>query len=649
MKSIAITIISIWVIGVFFLANAGDKYSLVSIGVGDTGTRHKIALCGAPLEDGRQVGKDKLEIPLTDNEISCLQQKGIPYSIISYDLESLNRATCEKNNRKIDSLRLRAMSPMTTNSVNASAQQGDPTNMKYGSLGGYYSFNEITADLDLMRSKYPKLISVKKSIGTTSGGNPIWMVKISDNPDITENEPAGVFDACHHAREPGAMAALMYAMWYLLENYGTNQECKYLVDNRELYFIPMVNPDGYVYNQSTNPSGGGMWRKNRRNSGGGNYGVDINRNYPYQWGYDDFGSSPDPSSENYRGPSAASEPEAQSIISLINSHTIKVGATTHSYGNLYLTAYGYDEFDPEQLDVHNEYLEYVSALNEYSCGTAFLANNVANGRLQDWQLHERGIINIEPEIGSQGFWPSLEFIFPECRENLRCFLYLFWMAGARVEHNRFSLASGGNLAIGANQLVMNLQNRGQSASEPLALTFSASDPYITITDATIAVGSLSSREIRNVSMRFNLASTCPAGHTVKLTVSQNQGGFQRTASALFSLNGNYNFLSFKNNGETKTYLNGDGQLFMNQNALKQTVPQGLLFHDSNGKGFGVCADGFLQFTGSLFNEYQYEQMNNAQITTGGLIIRNANNPIMASSDIGNMLISGEKIIQTLFH
>jgi hypothetical protein len=75
----------------------------------------------------------------------------------------------------------------------------------------------------------------------------------------------------------------------------------------------------------------------------------------------------------------------------------------------------------------------------------------------------------------------------------------------------------------------------------------------------------------------------------------------------------------------------------------------LLFHDSNGKGFGVCADGFLQFTGSLFNEYQYEQMNNAQITTGGLIIRNANNPIMASSDIGNMLISGEKIIQTLFH
>jgi hypothetical protein len=223
------------------------------------------------------------------------------------------------------------------------------------------------------------------------------------------------------------------------------------------------------------------------------------------------------------------------------------------------------------------------------------------------------------------------------------------MAGARVEHNRFSLASGGNLAIGANQLVMNLQNRGQSASEPLALTFSASDPYITITDATIAVGSLSSREIRNVSMRFNLASTCPAGHTVKLTVSQNQGGFQRTASALFSLNGNYNFLSFKNNGETKTYLNGDGQLFMNQNALKQTVPQGLLFHDSNGKGFGVCADGFLQFTGSLFNEYQYEQMNNAQITTGGLIIRNANNPIMASSDIGNMLISGEKIIQTLFH
>ena len=72
-------------------------------------------------------------------------------------------------------------------------------------------------------------------------------------------------------------------MWYLLENYATNADIKATVDNTELFFVPCVNPDGYVYNQTTNPNGGGMWRKNRRNNGT-SFGVDINRNYGYNWG-----------------------------------------------------------------------------------------------------------------------------------------------------------------------------------------------------------------------------------------------------------------------------------------------------------------------------------------------------------------------------
>jgi murein tripeptide amidase MpaA len=71
-------------------------------------------------------------------------------------------------------------------------------------------------------------------------------------------------------------------MWYLLENYGTNDEVTYLVNNHQLYFVPCINPDGYVYNQTTNPNGGGMWRKNRRNNGGGVYGVDLNQNKLFQ-------------------------------------------------------------------------------------------------------------------------------------------------------------------------------------------------------------------------------------------------------------------------------------------------------------------------------------------------------------------------------
>lgn len=65
-----------------------------------------------------------------------------------------------------------------------------------------------------------------------------------------------------HSREPQSMASLMYFMWYLLQNYGTNPEVTSLVNNREMFFVPCINPDGYEYNRQTNPNGGGMWRKN---------------------------------------------------------------------------------------------------------------------------------------------------------------------------------------------------------------------------------------------------------------------------------------------------------------------------------------------------------------------------------------------------
>src|SRR5690606_22160109 len=143
---------------------------------------------------------------------------------------------------------------------------------------------------------------------------PIYMVKISDNPDLNEDEPRVLYTAMHHAREPQSMMTLIYFMYYLLENYNSDPSVKYLVDNRELYFIPIVNPDGYEYNRQTSPGGGGMWRKNRRNNGS-SYGVDLNRNYGPMayWNAPGGGSSTSPSSDTYRGTAPFSEPEISSI------------------------------------------------------------------------------------------------------------------------------------------------------------------------------------------------------------------------------------------------------------------------------------------------------------------------------------------------
>src|SRR4030067_683627 len=65
----------------------------------------------------------------------------------------------------------------------------------FGSMGGFYTFNEVVAQLDTMRLLYPNLITVKDSIGSSIEGRTIWAVKISDNPDVTENEPQVFYNA----------------------------------------------------------------------------------------------------------------------------------------------------------------------------------------------------------------------------------------------------------------------------------------------------------------------------------------------------------------------------------------------------------------------------------------------------------------------
>ena len=85
------------------------------------------------------------------------------------------------------------------------------------------------------------------------------MAKISDNPNQDENEPEILYDAVHHAREPNSLSQLIFYMYYLLENYGLNDEVTYLVNETEMYFVPCINPDGYIYNQINDPNGGGMW------------------------------------------------------------------------------------------------------------------------------------------------------------------------------------------------------------------------------------------------------------------------------------------------------------------------------------------------------------------------------------------------------
>ena len=286
---------------------------------------------------------------------------------------------------------------------------------EFGSMGGYYTFSEVVTELDSMRLLYPDLITVKQSIGSSINNVDIWMVKISDNPDADEDEPEILYTSLIHAREPQGMATVMYFMYNLLENYGTDPFVTFLVNNRELYFVPVVNPDGYLYNEQTNPNGGGMWRKNDRHNADGTWGVDLNRNFVYMWGYDDLGSSPNPWSNNYRGTAPFSEPESQVIRDLCIDRNFQLAFMWHTYTRIIYPPWGYvTELTSDSLIFQNLMIN-MTQYNGYEWWNGE-PGGVVNGDAVDWMYGEQNdknkILAMTYEVGGGSFWPSQSQIYP---------------------------------------------------------------------------------------------------------------------------------------------------------------------------------------------------------------------------------------------
>ena len=307
---------------------------------------------------------------------------------------------------------------------------------EYGSMGGYYTFSEIVENLDELYEDYPNLVSEKISIGQTLEGRDIWAIKMSDNPNIDEDEAEVLYTGLHHAREPMSYMNLFYYMNWLVENYNVDQMANDILDNRELWFIPAINPDGLVYNQQIAPNGGGMQRKNARETcNGGVDGVDLNRNYSFMWGLDNQGSSPDGCDETYRGNMPFSEPETTAIEAFVSAHDFPVAFNYHSYSNLLLHPYGYTEpnpMDDEDIQTFTEIGQELVSVNGYELGTGVDILYAVNGEACDWMYGVHGIFAYTPEVGSSqdGFWPATNRIVPLCEENLYANQYLALVAGS---------------------------------------------------------------------------------------------------------------------------------------------------------------------------------------------------------------------------
>ena len=207
----------------------------------------------------------------------------------------------------------------------------------------YYTYDTASAQLHKWADEYGSICRIE-SIGKSFEGRDIWALKVSDNPEKDEAEPAALIMGLHHAREWPAVEVPMATIKKLLEEYSVDPEVKKLVDSREVWFVPIVNPDGLVYSQEKSK----YWRKNRRKNSNGTYGVDLNRNYGYEWG--NVGASNSPSSDTYHGTGPFSEPEACAIRDLALRENFQASISFHTYSELilYPFGYGYNIPNPDQ-------------------------------------------------------------------------------------------------------------------------------------------------------------------------------------------------------------------------------------------------------------------------------------------------------------
>ncbi|MEW1634867.1 M14 family zinc carboxypeptidase [Streptomyces sp. NPDC093801] len=226
---------------------------------------------------------------------------------------------------------------------------GDGVFRPYGGKGG------LQEEILRTAQQNPGLTKVV-SIGKTVQGKDILALKVTKDAGRTKDgdRPSVLYMSNQHAREWITPEMTRRLMHHTLDNYGKDARITRLVDSTELWFLLSANPDGYDYT-FTSPAAR-LWRKNLRdNNGDGRItavdGVDLNRNFAYKWGYDNEGSSPNTSSETYRGPAAQSEPETVALDAFEKRIGFRYAINYHSASELLLYGVGWQVATPTPDDV----------------------------------------------------------------------------------------------------------------------------------------------------------------------------------------------------------------------------------------------------------------------------------------------------------
>lgn len=322
----------------------------------------------------------------------------------------------------------------------------DPLNIKNfpNQDSEYHNYAELTQKLQELHAKFPKITTLK-SIGKSIEGRDIWALRVSGRLDVADQLPGSIFMGGHHAREHLSVETPLRIIEDILNRYG-NEDARImaLLDGRDLHFIPAVNPDGLEFDIATGSYK--YWRKNRAQNRNGSYGVDLNRNYGHGWGTG--GSSSDPNSDVYMGPSAFSEPETRAIRDYVEANkNLTVLLSFHTFSQLILYPWGakYDGIEnSNDRQVHEVMAKKMSEWNGYTPQQASDLY-VASGDTTDWSYGTHRIISFTFELdpsqraGQGGFYPGAGIIANVVQKNINPVLYLI-----EYSDNPYRVLNGGS-------------------------------------------------------------------------------------------------------------------------------------------------------------------------------------------------------------
>ena len=340
-----------------------------------------------------------------------------------------------------------------------------------GSLAGFWTLDEVKMKLDSLVANDPNSLIADKidTLGTTLQGRPIWGLRIGQKVTGPDPRPVTLLNALTHSREPEGMQSIFRFVDDLLTRYPSDPAARALLTQRVIYICPVVNPDGYRFNQTIHDSAAvfGYQRKNLRDgnhngvtdyaSGGSQQdGVDLNRNFGDHWGYPNGGSSTSTQSETYRGTAAFSEPESQAQRDLVIALHPKTAISFHTYSDLFLHPYGWTTAGTPDSMLFYEWDDEATWNVGYNSGPAPRILYSVNGEFSDWMygdtLLKPRAFSWSPEVGSpdDDFWPPPSRIVPLADQCLRLCWSTVSIAGAHPRIGSASIAEGalnaGNVA-----------------------------------------------------------------------------------------------------------------------------------------------------------------------------------------------------------